>query len=349
MTESPLLLSKVGRSESSVASNEFGDENESIDIEDQLKTSASSPQHWSNDSAASELSDTSSTESHVSESIRSDHSDGGGTIGRTPLPSEINRTYPINASGVVEGSVIRYGSGSDEYLPIDQPQEQLNENPVMGAQANIVEIPRSRAQMIDVHRQVSRFMDLLYNRGFKYPRNALDDVISRREANEWQASQLRIQRRLNDGDHDTNGYIIHVRQDLRERNIENNVLLHEFYDRAAQPVFEQYQSGQAYQHIFSRDSGFDLGVNEPMANDPHVYYYDYNYGMRMYQYEQNAPDMGMYYVDQNYMMENDFGAQLPMYYGLMDLGAREPSVIIEDITGREEGYMSLNGLRGLYP
>ncbi|KAJ8686302.1 hypothetical protein QAD02_022096 [Eretmocerus hayati] len=160
---------------------------------DQLESSASSPQHWSNDSEASELSDTSSTESHVSESIRSDYSDGGGTIGKTSLSSEINRTYPINIKEVVEGSVIRYDSESDEYFPIDQAQEQLNENPVMGAPANIVEIPRTRAQMIDVHRQVSRFMNLLYNRGFRYPRNALDDVIRRREANEWQASQQRIQ------------------------------------------------------------------------------------------------------------------------------------------------------------
>ncbi|KAJ8671129.1 hypothetical protein QAD02_002388 [Eretmocerus hayati] len=99
-----------GRSESSVASNEFGDENESIDIEDQLESYASSAQHYSNDSEAS----TTSTESHVSESIRSDYSDGGGTIGRTPLPSEINRTYPIHISEVVEGSVTRYDSESDE-------------------------------------------------------------------------------------------------------------------------------------------------------------------------------------------------------------------------------------------
>ncbi|KAJ8671357.1 hypothetical protein QAD02_002616 [Eretmocerus hayati] len=330
-----------GRSESSVASNEFSDENESIDIEDQSESSMSSAQHWSDDSEAS----TSSTESHVSESIRSDYSDGGGTIGRTPLPSEINRTYPINISEVVEGSVIRYDSESDEYHPIDQAQEQLDGNPVMEAQANIEEIPRTRAQAIDVHRQVSRFMDLLYYRGFRYPRNALDDVIRRREANEWQANQQRIQRRLNDNDHDANEYIIHVRQDLRERNVENNVLLHEFHDRAAQPVFEQYQNGQAYQHIFSRESGFDLAVNEQMANDSHLYNYDYNYGMGMYQYDQNAPNMGMYYVDQNYMMENNFGAQLPMYYEPMDLGARGSSVIIEDITGREEEYMRLNGLQ----
>ncbi|KAJ8671352.1 hypothetical protein QAD02_002611 [Eretmocerus hayati] len=250
-----------GRSESSVASNEFSDENESIDIEDQSESSVSSAQHWSDDSEAS----TSSTESHVSESIRSDYSDGGGTIGRTPLPSEINRTYPINISEVVEGPVIRYDSESDEYLPIDQAQEQLNGNPVMGAQPNIEEIPRTRAQAIDVHRQVSRFMDLLYHRGFRYPRNALDDVIGRREANEWQANQQRIQRRLNDNDHDAEDYIIHVRQDLRERNVENNVLLHEFYDRAAQPIFDQHQNGQAYQHIFSRNSGFDLAVNELVA------------------------------------------------------------------------------------
>ncbi|KAJ8678314.1 hypothetical protein QAD02_014101 [Eretmocerus hayati] len=162
-----------GRLESSVASNEFGDDNKSIDIEDQLESSASSAQHWSDDSEAS----TSSTESHVSKSIRSDYSDGG---------------------------VIRYDSESDEYLPIDQAKEQLNENPVMGAQANIEEIPRTRAQAIDVHRQVSRFMDLLYYRGFRYPRNALDDVIRRREANEWQANQQRIQRRLIDNDHDAN-------------------------------------------------------------------------------------------------------------------------------------------------
>ncbi|KAJ8666503.1 hypothetical protein QAD02_008165 [Eretmocerus hayati] len=174
-----------------------------------IESSANSLQHWSNDSVASDNWDTPSTGSHESKSIRSDYFDARGTIERTPLPSGINGVYPISISKAVQDSLIRYDSESDESaLPIDQPEGQLNEDPVMRAQVSVEEIPKSRAELIDVRRQVSPFMDLLHDCGF---RNALDDVISCREINEWQTTQLRIERRLIDDDHDANEYIIQVR------------------------------------------------------------------------------------------------------------------------------------------